>query len=53
MEALRETIENAFENRELLSDKKTQEAVSEVIALLDSGALRVAEPKDSGWQVNE
>lgn len=53
MEALIETIENAFENRELLSDEKTQEAVSEVIALLDSGTLRVAEPIDTGWQVNE
>ncbi len=53
MEALRNTIENAFENRELLTEQKTQSAIREVIALLDSGQLRVAEPTEKGWLVNE
>jgi len=53
MEELRTTIENAFENRELLAHQKTQSAVRQVIAGLDSGELRVAEPTASGWQVNE
>ncbi|NNC70964.1 MAG: 2,3,4,5-tetrahydropyridine-2,6-dicarboxylate N-succinyltransferase [Flavobacteriaceae bacterium] len=53
MTSLQETIENAWENRELLKEKSTQNAIREVINLLDSGSLRVAEPLNEGWQVNE
>ncbi|MFD2516813.1 2,3,4,5-tetrahydropyridine-2,6-dicarboxylate N-succinyltransferase [Salinimicrobium flavum] len=53
MEKLQKTIENAWENRELLTDSYTIKAIREVIELLDSGELRVAEPVNSGWQVNE
>jgi 2,3,4,5-tetrahydropyridine-2,6-dicarboxylate N-succinyltransferase len=46
-------IEEAWENRELLKKKKTQETVREVISLLDKGKIRVAEPSANGWKVNE
>lgn len=47
------SIENAWENRELLKEASTQAQIREVINLLDSGALRVAEPTEEGWKVNE
>ncbi|MFN4234697.1 MAG: 2,3,4,5-tetrahydropyridine-2,6-dicarboxylate N-succinyltransferase [Bacteroidia bacterium] len=53
MEQLKLIIEQAWENRELLKDSKTQEAIREVIELLDKGKLRVAEPIGDNWQVNE
>ncbi|WP_293871995.1 2,3,4,5-tetrahydropyridine-2,6-dicarboxylate N-succinyltransferase [Flavobacterium sp.] len=53
MNTLQTIIEKAWENRELLKDENTLHTIKEVIALLDSGTLRVAEPKENGWQVNE
>ena len=53
MKLLKEQIENAWENRDLLKKSSTKEAIKNVISLLDSGKLRVAEPTNSGWQVNE
>ncbi|MFK8265528.1 2,3,4,5-tetrahydropyridine-2,6-dicarboxylate N-succinyltransferase [Capnocytophaga cynodegmi] len=53
MTELRKKIENAWENRELLQEDSTQIAIRKVINLLDSGKLRVAEPTEKGWQVNE
>lgn len=53
MKEIREIIENAWENRSALNDKHTQNAIREVIQLLDDGTLRVAEPTNNGWQVNE
>lgn len=50
---LRNTIESAWENRELLKEAATQEAIREVINLLDKGTLRCAEPTSDGWQINE
>ena len=51
---MREKIESAWENRELLKKSEYQEAVRTVVAQLDEGELRVAEPKADGtWQVNE
>jgi len=46
-------IEQAWENRELLKEKPVQQAIHEVIELLDSGHLRVAEPTGDSWQVND
>ncbi len=46
-------IEAAWDNRELLNEKHTVEAIEQVIEELDKGALRVAEPVADGWQVNE
>ncbi len=53
MEKLKNIIENAWENRALLNETATQEAIREVIALLDKGKLRVASPNNGNWQVNE
>ncbi len=59
MDSLRKVIEKAWEQRELLQVIEVRDAVREVIALLDAGALRVAEPlvveegQPSRWQVNE
>ena len=53
MEEIREIIENAWDNRELLKEEATQNTIREVVNLLDSGSLRVAEPVADGWQVNE
>ena len=53
MTNLQATIEQAWENRALLQEDTTQKAIREVIELLDSGKLRVAEPTDNGWRVNE
>ena len=50
---LRDQIEAAWANRELLKTESTREAIREVVDLLDAGKLRVAEPTDQGWQVNE
>jgi 2,3,4,5-tetrahydropyridine-2-carboxylate N-succinyltransferase len=53
MKDLRNTIETAWDNRDLLKEDATQNAIRKVIDLLDVGDLRVAEPTDNGWQVNE
>ncbi|MDT0650153.1 2,3,4,5-tetrahydropyridine-2,6-dicarboxylate N-succinyltransferase [Autumnicola edwardsiae] len=53
MEQLQKIIEKTWENRDLLQDKETTDAIREVIELLDKGKLRTAEPTANGWQVNE
>jgi 2,3,4,5-tetrahydropyridine-2-carboxylate N-succinyltransferase len=53
MNPLQLSIENAWNNRELLKDEATLIAIREVISLLDEGKLRVAEPIENGWEVNE
>ncbi|MBD0851010.1 2,3,4,5-tetrahydropyridine-2,6-dicarboxylate N-succinyltransferase [Maribacter arenosus] len=53
MTELRQIIEKAWDNRELLKEQKTQNAIREVIDLLDAGKLRCAEPTEKGWQINE
>jgi 2,3,4,5-tetrahydropyridine-2-carboxylate N-succinyltransferase len=53
MTELQLTIEKAWDNRELLKENATTSAIRKVIDLLDKGKLRVAEPIESGWQVNE
>ncbi len=47
------TIEEAWENRELLNNNKTVETINSVIEMLDKGKLRVAEPINDKWQINE
>jgi 2,3,4,5-tetrahydropyridine-2-carboxylate N-succinyltransferase len=53
MKDLQSIIENAWEDRSLLYDTTTTDAIREVINQIDAGKLRVAEPIDGGWQVNE
>jgi 2,3,4,5-tetrahydropyridine-2-carboxylate N-succinyltransferase len=51
--SLQHTIENIWDNRDLLQNEDSRTAIREVISLLDAGTLRVAEPTENGWQVNE
>ena len=53
MQELRSEIERAWDERELLKETQVQDRIREVIELIDKGRLRVAEPKDGAWQVNE
>jgi 2,3,4,5-tetrahydropyridine-2-carboxylate N-succinyltransferase len=53
---LKATIEAAWDARDTVSAATTgavREAVEAALALLDSGAARVAEPVGNGWQVNQ
>lgn len=49
----REIIEAAWENRDLLQQEDTKNAIRSVIDQLDQGTLRVATPTPDGWEVNE
>lgn len=51
--SLQKTIENIWDNRDLLANEDCQNAIREVISKLDIGELRVAEPTPNGWKVNE
>ncbi|MFP4846530.1 2,3,4,5-tetrahydropyridine-2,6-dicarboxylate N-succinyltransferase [Winogradskyella sp. PE311] len=53
MKQLQSVIENAWEDRSLLTNQVTIDAIRSVINLIDEGTLRVAEPVKDGWQVNE
>jgi len=53
MDALQPIIEQAWEDRSLLQNETTINAIRQVIELLDTGKLRVAQPIEGGWQVNE
>ena len=53
MENLQGIIEAAWSDRSLLEQASTQDAIRQVIALLEVGALRVAEPNGDDWKVNE
>lgn len=50
---MKELVEAAWENRELLKEQSTIDAINQVIAEIDSGKLRPAEPSADGWIVNE
>ncbi|SDB20636.1 2,3,4,5-tetrahydropyridine-2-carboxylate N-succinyltransferase [Flavobacteriaceae bacterium MAR_2010_188] len=53
MKQLIQLIEHAWEDRSQLQEKVTADAIRSVIDLLDAGTLRVAEPTEDGWKVNE
>jgi len=46
-------IEQAWNNRELLNDSKTQESIRYVIEELDKGRLRVSENTEAKWIVHK
>lgn len=51
--ALQQTIETCWDDRSLLKEKSTLDAIEEVVERLDKGELRVAEPDgENGWKVN-
>jgi len=50
---LKQQIEAIWDNRTLLEQSSNKELIRQVIEMLDKGTLRVAEPNESGWKVNE
>ncbi len=46
-------IEEIWNNRDLLKNEENVKIIEEVIEALDQGAIRVAEPKDGSWIVND
>ena len=57
MTDLARAIDEAFENRDQFNAESAspavRDAVDECMAKLDDGSLRVAEPTNDGWRVNE
>ena len=53
MQQLQNIIEKAWDDRALLTQPETIKTIKSVISKLDEGSLRVAQPTDNGWQVNE
>jgi len=53
MDKLQRIIEKAWDDKNLLDEEKTKNAINEVVDLLDNGKLRVAEPLANSWKVNE
>ncbi len=53
MQELQQIIDDTWENRDLLKNKENQDAIRKVVDMLDLGELRVAEPNQDGWTVNE
>ncbi|MEQ1975826.1 2,3,4,5-tetrahydropyridine-2,6-dicarboxylate N-succinyltransferase [Xenorhabdus sp. SGI240] len=57
MQQLQTTIENAFEDRVNITpttvDSATRDAINQVIQMLDSGKLRVAEKIDGEWVTHQ
>ncbi len=54
MDDLKLTIEEAWDDRTLLGNKRYRQAVRDVVEMLDKGVLRTAEPVEDGkWQINE
>lgn len=50
---LRESVEQAWQNREMLSHHEIVNDIKSVIEEVDKGRLRVAAASENGWQVNE
>lgn len=50
---MREIIEKAWDDRSLLENQETKDAVFTVVEMLDKGELRTAEPSATGWKVND
>ena len=50
---LKVIIEKAWEDRTLLESAETLAAIRETVQQLNDGKLRVAEPGENGWTVNE
>lgn len=54
MQSIESIINQAWEDRSMLSQKPVQEAIQQVVEMLDNGKVRVAEPDgQGGWKVND
>ena len=52
-EKMKEIVNSAWEERELLQKKEVKICIEKIIEEIDKGTLRPAEPTNSGWQINE
>lgn len=52
-EQLKAQINHLWDNQSEIHQPENKEAIEKVIQLLDDGKIRVAEPIDGGWQINE
>jgi len=52
MKDIQKIIDQAYDQRELLKEKEVQNIITDIIEQLDKGTLRVAEPSENGWKVN-
>lgn len=52
MEQIKSLIDSAYDDRSLLKKAETQDAVRQVLEMLDKGEVRVAEPDGDDWKVN-
>jgi 2,3,4,5-tetrahydropyridine-2,6-dicarboxylate N-succinyltransferase len=50
---IKSIVENAWNERDLLKDPEVQKVIRNVIALLDKGLLRIAEPAHDNWITHE
>ena len=50
---MKELVLEAWSNRELLKENKYADNIRALIEEIDKGRLRVAEPGEKGWVVNE
>lgn len=53
MQLLEDRINKIWEDRSLLAQPESRQIIEDVVGLLDKGKLRVAEPTDDGWIVNQ
>jgi 2,3,4,5-tetrahydropyridine-2,6-dicarboxylate N-succinyltransferase len=53
MQEYKEIIEHAWDDRSVLNQEKVQQAICAVIDLLDKGEVRVSEPVQGVWVVNQ
>ena len=53
MEELKNTIEAAWNDQSLLKDANVTNAIESVIEKIDKGYLRIAEPNNNEWKINE
>ena len=53
VEKYKDIIDQTWNNRDLLKEEATKNIIREVVEMLDKGKIRVAEPSENGWLVNE
>lgn len=51
--SLKDEITKVWNNRELLKEEKYKEMIRDVIEDLDKGRLRVAQPVEESWEIND
>lgn len=49
----RKLIEDAWNDRALINEDEVQSEINKTIDFLDKGIIRVAEPSDGGWTINQ